>query len=123
MAEALAKSRLGTRAEVQSAGIAAAGGPACEDAVLVMKAVYGIDISAHVARPVAVLDLRSFDHVVAMDASIYGHLRDFWGVAEERLFGWDIEDPIGRGYEAAREAAGKIERRLDQFLAAVGLEG
>jgi protein-tyrosine-phosphatase len=122
MAEGLARKRLGPAAEVASAGIGATGGPASEEAVLVMKLVYGTDISAHVARPVGAFDLRSFDYVVAMDVSVYNHLRDIWGVPETVLYGWDIEDPIGSDYTIYKEAALKIERRLEQFLEAAGLE-
>ncbi|HSA96227.1 MAG TPA: low molecular weight phosphatase family protein, partial [Acidobacteriota bacterium] len=80
MAEGIARKRLGRSVEVASAGIGATGGPATEEAVLVMKLVYGVDISAHVARPVGLFDLGSFDAIVAMDASIYHHLREVWEV-------------------------------------------
>jgi protein-tyrosine phosphatase len=123
MAEGIARKRLGAGAEVASAGIGAAGGPASEEAVLVMKLVYGVDISAHVARPVGAYDLRSFDAILAMDVSIYNHLRDIWGVPEGALYGWDIEDPIGSDYARYKETALKIERRLEQFLDATGLGG
>jgi len=123
MAEGIARKRLGPGAEVASAGIAATGGPAAEDAILVMKLVYGLDISAHVARPVGVYDISSFDHVIAMDVSIFNHLRTIWGVPETVLYGWDIDDPLGMGYEAFKDTALKIERRLEQFLATVGLDG
>jgi protein-tyrosine-phosphatase len=109
MAEALARQRLGPAVEVASAGIGAAGGPATEEAILVMKVVYKIDISSHVARPVGIFDLKSFDYIVAMDVSVYNSLRD-------------IEDPIGQDYQTYKETALKIERRLGQFLASVGLE-
>jgi protein-tyrosine-phosphatase len=122
MAEGLARKRLGPSAEVASAGIGATGGPATEEAVLVMKAVYKIDISSHVARPVGVYDLSTFDFVVALDASIYHHLRDIWEVPEAVLYGWDIEDPLGSDYQTYRETALKIERRLEQLLAATGLD-
>jgi protein-tyrosine-phosphatase len=122
MAEGIARKRLGPSAEVASAGIAATGGPAAEDAALVMKLVYGVDISSHIARPVGVYDIRAFDHIVAMDVSIFNHLRDIWGVPEPVLYGWDIEDPLGLGYEAFHGTARKIERRLEQFLAAHGLD-
>ena len=121
MAEGIARKRLGDAAEVASAGIGATGGPASEEAVLVMKLVYGVDISRHVARPVGVFDLGSFDAIIAMDATIYHHLRDIWDVPEAILYGWDIEDPLGADYETYKETARKIERRLDQFLAAAGL--
>jgi protein-tyrosine-phosphatase len=122
MAEGMARQRLGPAVEVASAGIAATGGPASEEAVLVMKLVYKVDISGHVARPVGAYDLTRFDHIVAMDASIYHHLRTVWEVAEAVLYGWDIEDPIGGDYQAYRDAAFKIERRLEQLLEATGLE-
>jgi protein-tyrosine-phosphatase len=122
MAEGLARRRLGPAVEVASAGIGATGGPAAEEAVLVMKAVYGVDLSRHVARPVGLFDLGRFDHIVAMDVSIYNHLRDIWGVPESVLYGWDIEDPIGADYNTFKETARKIERRLDQFLSAAGIE-
>jgi protein-tyrosine-phosphatase len=122
MAEAIARKRLGQAVEVASAGIAATGGPATEEAALVMKLVYKTDISSHVARPVGIFDLGSFDYVLAMDVSVYSQLRDIWGVPEAVLYGWDIEDPIGSDYDTYKETALKIERRLEQFLAAVGLE-
>jgi protein-tyrosine-phosphatase len=122
MAEALARQRLGPAVEVASAGIGAAGGPATEEAILVMKVVYKIDISSHVARPAGIFDLKSFDHIVAMDVSVYNSLRDIWEVPESVLYGWDIEDPIGQDYQTYKETALKIERRLGQFLASVGLE-
>jgi len=122
MAEAIARKRLGPDVEVASAGIAATGGPATEEATLVMKLVYKTDISSHVARPVGIFDLGSFDYVLAMDVSIYSQLRDIWGVPEAILYGWDIDDPIGSDYDTYKETALKIERRLEQFLSAVGLE-
>lgn len=121
MAEGLARLRLGERAEVASAGIAATGGPASAEAVRVMTLVYKVDISSHVARPVGTYDLGSFDAIIAMDPSIYRHLRDIWGVAEAVLYGWNIDDPIGADYATYKAAAREIERRLDQFLADAGL--
>jgi len=123
MAEGIARKRLGRDAIVASAGIGATGGPASEEAVRVMRLVYGVDISGHVARPVGVFDLSSFDHVIAMDEIITRHLREFWGVPEAVLTGWDIEDPLGAGYQTFKETALEIERCLERFLASAGLEG
>jgi len=122
MAEALARRRLGPGWTVASAGIGAAGGPAAEEAVLVMKVVYRIDISSHVARPVGAFDLKGFDAIVAMDPSIFHHLRTIWEVPESVLYGWDIEDPIGSDFQTFKETALKIEGRLSQLLAALGLD-
>ncbi|MGZ5556161.1 MAG: arsenate-mycothiol transferase ArsC, partial [Candidatus Aminicenantales bacterium] len=109
MAEAIARERLGPAVEVASAGIGATGGPATEEAVLVMKLVYKIDVSSHVARPVGTYDLGSFDYIIALDPSIYHHLRDIWGIPESILYGWDIEDPLGSDYQVYKETALKIE--------------
>jgi protein arginine phosphatase len=122
MAEGIARRRFGGSIEAASAGIGATGGPASEEAVLVMKLVYGVDISGHIARPVGLFDLKSFDAIVAMDASIYHHLREAWGVPESLLYGWDIEDPLGADYETYKETARKIEKRLEQLVAAIGPE-
>jgi len=122
MAAGLARKRLGEQAEVCSAGIAALGGPAADEAVLVMKIIYGTDISRHVARPLSDYDLATFDYIIALDFAIYSRLNDLAVIPEEKLYGWDIEDPLGLGLDAYKEAALKIERRLQQFLLSVGLD-
>lgn len=116
MAVGIARKRLGNGTIAESAGIAPSGGKATEEAVLVMKAVYGVDISGHRPRGFADVDLALFDYVIAMDLSIYTRLKESDQVPEEKLFGWDIEDPIGQGYQTYKQAAKKIEKRLEQFL-------
>jgi protein-tyrosine-phosphatase len=122
MAAGIAALRLGARAEVASAGIGALGGPVAEDAVLVMRIIYKTDISGHVAVNVTDVNIASFDYVVAMDLSIYTFLKGLRVIPEERLFGWDIEDPLGLGYDAFKRAALRIEHRLSQFLTEIGLD-
>lgn len=123
MAVGIAAKRLGGRVEAASAGIAAAGGPASDDAILVMRILFQTDISGHAARSISDYDLGSFDYVVAMDFPVYSRLRDLGVIAEDRLFGWDIEDPLGRGYDEYKEAALKIERRLEQWISQLGIDG
>ena len=122
MAAGIARKRLGKRVEAASAGIAAVGGPAAEDAQLVMKLVYKTDISDHVARSFSSFEPGEFDFIVALDLPIYNTLKDIWSVPGDKLFGWDIDDPLGRGYEAFKASALKIEKRLDQFLAGHSLD-
>jgi len=122
MAAGLARLRLGGRAEVASAGTGASGGPAAEDAVLVMKLVYKVDISDHEARSITDYDLASFDEVVALDLGIYSYLKGLRVVPEDKLCGWDVDDPLGRGYDAFKEAARKIEQRLGQLVARLALD-
>jgi protein-tyrosine-phosphatase len=121
MAVGIARKRLGNGTVAESAGIAPSGGKATEEAVLVMKAVYGVDISDHKPRGVADVDLAPFDYVIALDLSIYTRLKESDRVPKEKLFGWDIEDPIGLGYQTYKQVAKKIEKRLEQFLENRGL--
>ncbi len=122
MAEGIARKRLGGRAEVASAGVGAVGGPAAEEARLVMKLVYKEDISGHEAKNFSSYQHRDYDYIIAMDFLIYNSLKEIWSVPEEKIFGWDIEDPLGLDYDAFKETALKIERRLDQFLLGQGLD-
>jgi len=122
MAAGLARKRFGERIEAASAGMAAAGGPASDDAVLVMKIVYQTDISGHEARNITDFDLGSFDYIIALDFPIYSRLKALKVIPDEKLYGWDIEDPLGRGYDAYKETARKIDRRLEQFASKMALE-
>jgi len=122
MAAGIAGKRMSGRVEAASAGVAAAGGPAADDAILVMKILYQVDITGHVARNISEYDLGSFDQIIAMDFPIYSRLRDLRVIPEEKLLGWDIEDPLDRGYDAFKETARKIERRLEQMIARLGLD-
>jgi protein-tyrosine-phosphatase len=86
-----------------------------------MKLVYKADISGHEARNFSSYRAEDFDFIVAMDLPIFNTLKDIWSVPESKLYGWAIEDPLGRGFEAFKAAALKIEKRLDQFLSGHGL--
>jgi protein-tyrosine-phosphatase len=122
MAVGLARKALGNGVRAESAGIAAVNGaPASEEAVLVLKAVHATDISAHRARALASVDVSGFDFVIAMDFFVYGRIKEAGTVPEDRLFGWDIEDPLGLGYDSYKRAAQKIESRLRQFLDRQGI--
>jgi protein-tyrosine phosphatase len=122
MAEGLAKKELGAKANVESAGIAPVSDRPSEEAVWIMKTLYSIDISGHRSRPVSAVTFNHFDYVIALDYSIYGRLKAGNQIPEEKLFGWDIEDPFGEGLGAYQEAARRIEERLRQFLHTIGVE-
>jgi protein-tyrosine-phosphatase len=122
MAVGIARKVLGNGVRAESAGIAAGKGAAASgEAVLLLKAVYGADISAHRSRDFGAVDASSFDYVIAMDLYVYGRIKGARTVPEDRLFGWDVEDPLGLGYDAYKRAAKKIESRLRQFLDNQGL--
>ncbi len=122
MAVGIARKVLGNGVRAESAGIAAGKSAAASgEAILVLKAVYGTDISAHRSRDFGAVDVSSFDYVIAMDLYVYGRIKDARMVPEDKLFGWDIGDPLGLGYEAYKHAAKKIEARLREFLDRQGL--
>jgi protein-tyrosine phosphatase len=122
MAVGIARKVLGNNVRVESAGIAAGKGSAASgEAVLVLKAVYGTDISGHRSMAFGAVDASSFDYVIAMDLYVYGRIKEARTIPEDRLFGWDVEDPLGLGYDAYKRAAKKIESRLRQFLDNQGL--
>jgi len=121
MAAGIAAGLHGDLLIVESAGIGAVtGARPTPEAVLAVRSLYRADIVGHTARPVDAVDLASFDAVVAMDFVVYQRLKARPDIREDRLFGWDIEDPLGLGYEVYRETAKKIKLRLEQFLSGRG---
>jgi len=116
MAEAIVKKRLGEAVHAESAGIAAYGNAPSKEAVELVRALYEADISRHQPRNISEVDLSRFDFILAMDSSVFVRLHEMDSVPKDKLFAWEIEDPCGRGMEAYRLAARKIEHQLDQFL-------
>jgi protein-tyrosine-phosphatase len=116
MAVAIVKKRLGEAVFAESAGIAAFGNAPSQEAVELVRALFGADISRHRPRNISEVDLSRFDFILAMDSPVFMRLQEMDSVPKEKLFAWEIDDPIGRGIEAYRKAAKKIERQLDQFL-------
>lgn len=123
MAEGIARALFGNLMRAESAGIAATTNTRpSEDAVLVMKSFYQEDISRHRARSLDAVRLMEFDYVIALDNLVTNRIRDAGVYPAGRLLGWDIEDPIGLGRDAYERAARKIEARLKEFMAGLGLE-
>ena len=122
MAVGIARKVLGNGVRAESAGIGAADASAATgEALLAVKALYGSDISAHRSRDISKVDVTAYDFVIAMDLYVYGRIKEAGRVPEDRLFGWDVADPLGLGYDAYKRAARKIESRLREFLDRQGL--
>ena len=123
MAVGVARALHGDTLLTASAGIAPVGDRPSEESVIVIRSLYSIDIRDHKPRSVAAVDPGRFDFVIAMDLYVYEKLMEAAVVPEDKLYAWDIDDPLGRGVEAYFAAAEKIRDRLDQFLAnrSVGL--
>lgn len=73
----------------------------------------GADISDHVPRAVAHVDLHSFDVVIAMDRSVG---EDLAVEAEPtKLQIWDIQDPFDGPLAEYEACARQIQARLREF--------
>jgi protein-tyrosine phosphatase len=125
MAVGIAKHIYGSRFVSESAGIgaSAAGAKPTLEAQVAMRSLYNADISGHRARPISSLDVGDFDYVIAMDFFIYSTLRDGNRIPENRLLGWDIEDPLGQGVDVYKATALKIQARLERFVDSLPEEG
>jgi protein-tyrosine-phosphatase len=122
MAEGIARAFLGAGISAESAGIAAAANTRpSPEAIQVMKSDYNTDISSHRARSLDDVRPSEFDYIIALDCRVYNRIRDSGKVPEAKLFGWDIDDPIGLGLDAYELAARKIESRLKRFFEDQGL--
>jgi len=116
MAAGIAVKRLGKSVIADSAGVSPSGEQASPEAVITMKITFGTDISSH--RPKSFRDVHpdSVDYVIAMDLQVFNRLVDSGRFPEEKLFVWDIEDPLGQGVDIYKQVARKIEKRFEQFL-------
>lgn len=115
MAVALLQKLLGDSALVESAGIDAADGLSpTREAVIVMREL-GLNISNHKSRKTRHLDLKQFDTILAMTASVATHLREE-GVYAGAIVELNVSDPHGKGIERYRAAAREIESQLSFSL-------
>ena len=116
MAEGIARTFDSEGIMAESAGIAAVKNGPAPQAVEAMKLMYGIDISGHKARNVTEVDLDFFNFIVALDSMVYRHLKSLNRIAEEKLFEWDIHDPVGQPVSVFQKVAERIRKRIEQFL-------
>jgi protein-tyrosine-phosphatase len=116
MAEGFANNMPGGGIHAKSAGIGASPGKAMYEAVTAMKKNYNIDISSHRTTHTMDVKMEKYDYIFALDAAVFQWLRDEEMVSEEKLFQWDIQDPIGMSVWVYEEIAEKIRKRLENFL-------
>jgi len=116
MAAGIARELFPAGVRVESAGIAPYGGHAAPEAVAVLRNVYTIDIGEHLSRDVADLPLETFDCVVAMDATVYRHLKECGRIDPARLLRWNIVDPFLRGPKVFGECAKDIRDRMEELV-------
>ncbi len=116
MAEGIAKKVLKGIAHVESAGIAAWGSNASEDAIKVMKKEFGIDISDHSPTDVTDLSISNFDYIVTMDSYIDKYIRNHYKIEPSKIISWNIKDPYGGSIDNYKKCANIIQTNLQDLL-------
>lgn len=115
MAEGIAKKMLKGIANVKSAGIAAWGSSASEDAIRVMKDEFGIDMSDHKPKDIKSLSLNSFDYIVTMDSYIDTIIRRGYQIKSNKIVSWNIDDPYGKSIEDYRKCASILQNHIQNL--------
>lgn len=110
MAAALAETLL-PRVTAESAGWSPQDSVA-RNAVLVIGQVTGLDISGHVPRGVAELDLARFDAIVLLEPRVQDEISVPEGT---RLLVWDVEDPYGGSMDDYRRCAEVLATRIREL--------
>lgn len=116
MAMAMARHCHGGEIEASSAGVSPAPARMLPEALVVIRKLTGVDLSAHVPRHVLEFDVDSFDYLIAMDSSVFMRLSGMPRIPKDKLYGWEVGDPCGLGLDAYEKTAVQIEEYLDQFL-------
>lgn len=120
MAVGIAKRMLKGIAHVESAGIAAWGSNASEDAIQVMKNEFGIDISDHNPTDVKNLSLSNFDYIVTMDSYIdtyiKKYIKKYYQIKSNKIISWNIIDPYGKSIDDYKKCANIIQTNLQDLL-------
>ena len=116
MAEGIAKKMLKGKAHVESAGIAAWGRNASEDAIKVMKNEFGIDISDHNPTDITDLSINNFDYIVTMDSYIDKYIRNHYKIEPSKIISWNIKDPYGGSIDDYEKCANIIKNQIHDLL-------
>jgi protein-tyrosine-phosphatase len=116
MAEGMAKQMLGEQVRVESAGLAPVLNGATRESSEVLHEIYGIDISHHVTRSVADIQIALFEHIIVLDAYVHEALKNRYPSLSDRFILWDIEDPYGLDLNAFKQTAEKINDLIEDQL-------
>ena len=116
LAQVIAETDRSAGVEAESAGIAPASGRMPPEGVEMIRRLSGRDASGHKPRFVLDFPLESFDYIIGLDSSVFMALSEMPAVPKDKLYGWEISDPCGRGLSAYGETARQIETCLEQFL-------
>ena len=116
MAEGIAKKMSKGKAYVESAGIAAWGRNASEEAIKVMRNEFDIDISGHNPTDVKNLSISNFDYIVTMDSYIDTIIRKGYQTKSNKIISWNINDPYGKSIDDYKKCANVIQAHIQNLL-------
>jgi len=120
MAEGLAKRMLKGKAYVESAGIAAWGYDASEEAIIVMKNMFGIDISGHKPKDIKNLSINNFDYIVTMDSYVDNYIKkyikQYYQIESNKIISWNIIDPYGGSIDDYKKCANTLQTHIQNLL-------
>lgn len=120
MAEGIAKKMLKGKAYVKSAGIAAWGSNASEDAIKVMKKEFGIDISGHNPTDITDISINNFDYILTMDpyidTYIKKYIKKYYQIESNKIISWNIDDPYGGSIDDYKKCAETLQNHLKDLL-------
>jgi protein-tyrosine-phosphatase len=116
MAAGLARATLGSRVQVDSAGIAVSGQRASPEAIRIMHELFGIDIADHCPRAVAEFAESRFDAVVTLDSTIYAYLLAMYPQLKPVLVQWHIVDPYQESLDTYRQCAQALQEQVQTHL-------
>jgi protein-tyrosine phosphatase len=120
LAKVISETFYGGLIEADSAGVAPARGPVFPEMAAVVRERYGADLSGHQPRHVLEYPVAEYDHIIAMDSSIFLRLSEIPEIPVDRLSGWEVADPVGLGIAAYERAAIEIEENLARFMDLIG---
>jgi protein-tyrosine-phosphatase len=116
MAEGLAKLILGEQIRIESAGLAPVFNGATLEAVEALQELYGIDISHHITRSVADIQIGLFERIIVLDAYVFEALKNRYLSLSDKFILLDIEDPYGQDRNAFQKTAEKIKKLIEKHL-------
>ena len=123
MAAGIAKKMLKESVYVETAGIAAYGNSATQEAIQVMQSEFNIDISRHRPQDITTLSVDDFDYIIAMDPYVEEYLREHYQIAPSKLISWKIEDPYLKGIHAYKKCAKEIEAHVRDLFIHLNISG
>ena len=116
MAEGLAKLILGEQVRIESAGLVLVLNGATHEAVEVLHKLYGIDISQHISRSVADIQVGLFERIIVLDAYVFEALKNRYLSLSDKFILWDIKDPYGQDRNAFQKTAETIKNLIEKHL-------